>query len=1080
MAGYLRFPTLHDDTLIFVCEDDLWTVPAGGGRAARLTAGVAEASQPRLSPDGTLIAFAGSDEGPGEVCVMPAAGGELRRLTHHGLLVGIAGWAPDGRIVYASNADLPHNRRQLRTVAATGGLSEVVPYGGLARSVAYGPGGAVVLGRNTHDPAIWKRYRGGTAGTLWIDPDGGGEFHGLVTLDGNLAAPCWIGDRVFFLSDHEGVGNVYSCAASGEDLRRHTDHEDFYARNLTGDGRRLTYHLGGDLYVLDGEDTRKVDIELGSSRTQRSRKFVSTTRHLHSATLHPDGSGLAVTVRGKAFSLGHWEGPVRQHGEPDGVRYRELTWLADGHRLVAAAAGDSDREDLVVLAADGGPTTTIAEDLGRIVALAPAPKGTTVAVANHRCELWLVDTESGSARQVDRSGHGKVSDLAWSAGGGWLAYTLAVSAESSEIRVCRRETGETRAVTRPVLHDSSPVFDPKGEYLYFLGQREFNPVYDELQFDLGFPFGGRPYAVALRADLPSPFVLTPKPLVEGDKDKKDDAAGDEPKDEVIDFEGIERRVLAFPVPEARYRSVAAVAGKLLMLSEPVHGSRKHRWFEADGEATGILESYEFETGKTERVADAVTDFQVGPDGRTLLYRSASRLRVIKAGDKAPDEDGEDRAGGWIDLDRVKVSVRPEAEWRQMFREAWRLQREHFWIADMAGIDWPATYERYAPLVDRVTTRSELSDLLQEVQGELGTSHAYEFGGEYRSRPYYRQGHLGADFTAVDGGYRIDRIVAGDPWDPDATSPLNRPGVNVAPGDVLVAVNGRKFGTATPAELLVNLAETEVELTVHRPNGEPRTVSVRTVADERPGRYRDWVAANRAVVRERSDGRLGYLHIPDMGPDGYAEFQRGYLTEYDRDGLIIDVRFNGGGHVSALVIGRLVRRRIAYDFPRWAAPEPYPIQSPRGPMVALTNEHAGSDGDIFSHAFKVYGLGPLVGRRTWGGVVGITLNHELADGTVTTQPEYSFGFDDVGWRVENYGTDPDIDVDIAPQDFARGVDPQLDKAIEVALAELEKRPPHSPKPVDLPRLGRPPLPPRGPLPKPEAGSGSASKAAPKKK
>jgi tricorn protease len=381
---------------------------------------------------------------------------------------------------------------------------------------------------------------------------------------------------------------------------------------------------------------------------------------------------------------------------------------------------------------------------------------------------------------------------------------------------------------------------------------------------------------------------------------------------------------------------------------------------------------------------------------------------------------------------------------------------------MAGLDWDAIYERYLPLVDRVTTRSELSDLLWEVQGELGTSHAYELGGEYRPGPTYSQGHLGVDwaYDPATERYSIGRIVEGDPWDPGITSPLNRPGVDVQVGDVVLAVNGQPIGgSVTPGEWLVNQADQEVLLTVQRGDESPRTVAVKALGSEQAARYRDWVEANRRAVHEATDGRIGYVHIPDMGPEGFAEFHRGYLVEFDHDGLLIDVRYNGGGHVSQLLLEKLARRRLGYDFPRWGAPEPYPNHAPRGPIVALTNELAGSDGDIFSHTFKLLKLGPLVGKRTWGGVIGIWPRHTLADGTLTTQPEFSFYFDDVGWNVENYGTDPDVEVDNRPQDYVRGVDVQLNRAIEICLEELKKKPPHTPKRTENRRLTPPPLAPR---------------------
>ncbi|MFI6454571.1 PDZ domain-containing protein [Streptosporangium amethystogenes] len=1068
MPAYLRFPTIFGNMVVFAAEDDLWMVTAGGGRAFRLTAGVAEAGYPRFSPGGDRLAFVGREEGPEEVYVMPADGGAARRVTYHGARSSVTGWDPDGGIVYASDQGQPFDGRNRLHRVEPDGMPELLPYGP-ANTISYGP--RIVLGRNTADPARWKRYRGGTVGDLWIETGDDGRFRRLTALPGNLASPCWVGNRVYFISDHEGVGNVYSCDANGGGLRRHSDHADYYARNLSGDGHRLVYHAGADLYLVEDGESRPIEVRLRSSRTQLNRRFASAENFLDSATLNPDGSGLAITTRGKAFSFAAWEGPVRQHGALYGVRYRLLNWLNDGERLVAAASDEGDREVLVVLTADGSaePVRLDHLEVGRATALEVSPTADLVAVANHRNELILVDLAPkkpsrtskknrglAQGRTVDSSRFGAIEDLAWSPDGRWLAYACWDTAQTTAVKLCRVETGETFFATRPLLRDAHPAFDPGGDYLYFIGKRVFNPVYDELHFDLGFPLGSRPYAIALRTDVTSPFIPKPRPLTDDGDDDDDENEDDEVPEVVIDLDGIENRIVGFPVPEGRYEGIAGIKGKALYLTFPVEGSLGDDYADS---SEGTLHVYDFAKQKQETMVGDVSEFRLGRDQSTLLYQAGRRLRVVKAGEEPESDETPGRTSGWVDLSRVKVSIRPEAEWRQMFREAWRLQRENFWTEDMAGLDWDGVYLRYLPLVDRVTTRGEFSDLLWELLGELGTSHAYESGGAYRPRPHYRQGKLGVDWAFEDGVHRIARIVGGDRWDPEATSPLNRLGVDVQPGDMVLAVNGQPVGAeVSPDELLVNQADQEVQLTIRR-GDERRTVTVMAIGDEQPGRYRDWVEANRARCHELGDGRIGYLHIPDMGPEGYAEFHRGFLTEYDREALVVDVRFNGGGHVSALLLEKLARRRLGYNFPRWGVPEPYPDESPRGPMVAITNEWAGSDGDIFSHTFKLLGLGPLIGKRTWGGVIGIWPRHHLADGTVTTQPEFSFAFDDVGWRVENYGTDPDIEVDITPQDYAAGVDTQLDRAIEVALERLVLQPPHTPNPAARPRLVVPRLPPR---------------------
>jgi tricorn protease len=1067
--GYLRHPTLHGDAIVFVSDDDLWVVSSGGGVARRLTAGLSEPSTPCLSPDGTQIAFVGRDEQHPEVYLMPADGGPARRMTWTGPDVIVRGWTPQGHILFVSTYGQPFFRNyRAFTLDPRGGMPELLPLGQV-NHLAFGPGNARLIGRNTADPARWKRYRGGTAGHLWIDARGQGRFRRMAELPGNVTSPMWIGKRVFFLSDFEGVGNLYSCRPDGRDLTRHTDHDDFYARHAQTDGRRIVYQCGAALWLYDPAVDRggAVDVRLPSHRTQAARRFVPAADHLDTFAPHPQGHGIAITTRGALATFALWEGAVRQHGDEDAGRQRFGQWLDGGGTLVAIADGSGEER---VVVEQGGERRTLPWDVGRVIAMRAAPAGHRVALSNHRNEVLIGDVATGELTLVDRSECGRTEDLAWSPDAAWLAYSFWTSTRHSAIKLHEVARGRSTPVTKPEFRDYAPAFDPDGRYLYFLSLRTFDPVYDSVQFELSFPRAARPYLIALQAGGRPPFEPVPKGLAPDEPGRATERKDGKAELPPVELDGIERRVAAFPVPENRFGQIAGVAGgKAIWTVLPIagaHGRGGHK------DAPGRLELFDFATSRVETLMERADEFALAADAVTLIVRDGRRLRAIAANrkpeaerDPAAASDAPSRKSGWLDLDRVRVSVEPRREWRQMLREVWRLQRDQFWVADMSGVDWEGVYRHYEPLLERVATRAELSDLVWEMQGELGTSHAYEIGGDHRRPPHVPLGYLACEFGAAgpDGGYEIARIVAGDPWEPGADSPLNAVGVEAKPGERIVAVNGQRTRRDRPPQsLLVHQAGAKVELALARGRGKAaatRNVLVTTLDDEVPARYREWVEANRAWVHAKSRGRVGYLHLPDMMSAGFAEFHRYFGAECDRDALIVDVRYNRGGHVSQLLLEKVARKRIGYDLSRWSTPQPYPNEAVAGPVVALTNEHAGSDGDIFSHAFKLMRIGPLVGTRTWGGVIGIWPRHRLVDGTETTQPEFSFWFGDVGWGVENHGTDPTIEVDNAPQDAAAGRDRQLEAALAEATKLLGRKGRAMPRFDKRPNLARPRLPAR---------------------
>lgn len=1070
MSGYFRFPTIHNNTVVFVCEDDLWSVSAQGGRAVRLTSNLGEVSHPFFSPDGSTIAFTGREEGAVEVYSMPADGGRAKRLTYLGGAALVAGWTPDGKIAFSANTAQPFQRMfALHKISADGGIPEQLPVG-LARNISFGKNGGIVIGRNTTDPARWKRYRGGTAGVLWIDKSGTGNFERLAAqINGHLASPMWIGDRIFFISDHEGFGNIYSCLPDNSDVRKHTNHSDFYARNASTDGSNIVYHAGGELFLLNPatNENSKIEVEFNSPQIQLQRKFVSAEQFLEDYAIHPNGHKTTITTRGKSFSFGNWEGAVKQIGEREGVRYRLTDWLTDGERFITISdASGEERLEIHYENFDLVPESLDSIDIGRPLEMKVSPTEDKIVLSNHRYELILVDLKEKTSKIIDKSDFHRIGGFSWSPDGKWLAYSCSETKQTSSIKLANIETDELHLITPPTFRDYEPTFDPEGKFLYFLSYREFNPVYDSMYFDLNFPRGMKPFLISLKKETPSPFVPVAKSPDAKKKEAENAAKSAEKSEEKkikpleIDFDGIQERIAAFPVPEGRYAQICGVKGKVLFTSYPIKGSLGNGVDISDAENEAALEMYDFESQKRETVATGVADFKISRENETLIYRIGRRLRVIQIapmnGGKEAADPTPNKKSGWLDLNRAKVSILPMIEWKQMYREIWRLQRENFWTPNMSGINWEKMYDRYLPILEKAATRSEFSDVIWELQGELGTSHAYEMGGDYRKSPNYRQGFLGAEFeyNAESDAFAVKRIVNGDAWNERADSPLHRIGINVQEGDVLLAVNGQRVGkNRSPQECLVNLAENEITLTFAGNEGTNRTVTVKAIGDETSARYREWVENNRRIVHEASGGRVGYVHIPNMGPQGYAEFHRYYLAEIDYESLVVDVRFNGGGHVSQLILEKLARKRISYNVSRWSkTPDPYPSDSIAGPVVAITNEHAGSDGDIFSHCFKLMKLGTLLGKRTWGGVVGIWPRHSLVDGSVTTQPEFSFWFTDVGWGVENYGTNPDIEVEITPQDYVAGKDPQLEAGIALVLKQLEENPIQIPDFSNKPMLG----------------------------
>ncbi|WP_344177605.1 S41 family peptidase [Streptomyces albidochromogenes] len=1076
--------------LCFVAEDDLWlapVVPPGKqpDRAWRVTVDRTKVSHPRFSPDGRHIAFTTWRSLDPEVHIAPVDGGPARRLSHWGSLdTRVCGWAPDAPghpahiLAVASHGQPFSHFSWAYTLPTDGSPGAKLPWGPVSDIAVADIDGErrtlLLTGKPPHEPAAWKRYRGGATGRLWL--------HGrqlLPDLGGHLDCPMFVDGRVAFLSDHEGVGNLYSCAYDGTDLRRHTDHDAFYARHASSDGARVVYQCAGDLWLVDdlspGAGPRRLDVHLGGPRAGRRAYHVPAAANVDGLSVDTTGRASAVVVRGSLYWLTHRDGPARTITDVPGVRVR-LPEMLGGSGQVAYVT-DAEGEDAIEIAhlprasGDRAPRRLASGRLGRVHEMVSDPEGERLAVASHDGRLLLVDTtadadETADVTELTRSTNGPVRDLAFSPDGAWLTWSHpGIGRSLRQIKMAKIETKHVIDVTNGRFEDENPVFTTDGRYLAFLSWRGFDPVYDVHTGDLSFPLGCRPYLVTLSSATPSPFALSAegRPAaggldpVEGEEGESADSTA-----ALVEVEGLANRVTPFPVSASKYSGLQPVSGGgLVWLRWPISGALGETFANpADMSGRPTLEHFNLTKARKTELVDHLDWFAVSGDGTRLVVMDEGELRAVPA-----TETGDTDSTVYLDLRRILHQVEPEAQWRQAYAEAGRIVRAYFWEPRMCGVDWDAVLDQYRPLLERVATPDEFADLLREVLGELGTSHAYVAAARRNEGPPHYQramGLLGANFVCRDGQWVVRRILPGESSDSKARSPLA--GTGIREGAALTHVDGRPVDpVAGPYPLLAAAGGTTVELTFRPAEGEgpARRVAIVPLIDERPLRYQDWVAKRREVVRELSGGKCGYLHIPDMGGSGWAQFNRDLRMEVALPALIVDVRGNAGGNISELVVEKLTRTIIGWDLTRDAEPVSYASNGPRGPVVALADEATSSDGDMITAAFKLLGLGPVVGQRTWGGVVGMTGRHTLGDGTVITVPMNAAWFDAYGWSVENHGVEPDIAVLRTPLDWAEGRQAQLGDAVQVALELLAQRPAASPPTyTNVPDKTRPPLPPRG--------------------
>jgi tricorn protease len=1073
----LRFPDVCGDRVVFTYAGDLWTASTQGGTATRLTAGPGLEMAARFSPDCSQIAFTGQYGGDSQVYVVPAGGGEPTQLTFYpamgplpqrwGFDNQVYGWTPDGKSVLFRSWRDSRNISDPRvfTVAVAGGLPTVLPMpqSGTAR---FSPDGKqMVYSPKFRDFRDWDRYQGGWAQDLFIY-DFALKSAKNITNDPNTDRdPVWIGKDIYFLSDRGPHLNLYRYDTGDGKTTQLTNYQTDDARWASGDAAgQIVYEVTGALHIYDtrNHSDRALTIHVPSDLVATRAAERSVKKFVEDFALSANGKRAAFTARGDIFSVPLEHGVTLDLTHTPGAHEREVSWSPDGKR-VAYISDESGEEEVWVRDADGTHPVMLTQGvIGRLYQPMWSPDGKSIAFADSASRIHVVGTSAGASDKVVAQDPGNTPrDYTWSPGGHYLAYSLTdKDTLQPRLYVYDVAAGKATELGREYFNAHGPAFSPDGKYLFFLGDREWTPQFSQVELDFASNRSTEILAYALRKDVKNPFAPRNDSASgddNGDKDKnKNDKGGksdDKPRaaaqvNDRIDFDGIEQRVMLAPIEPDNILGVSVNGKAILYVTSgaPFLGRdsgtpmKLQAWSFKDRKSSDIYTWKPQGGGGEGEGGGGVAPLALSADGSTALVHDGHDYKRIDL------DDGDKPKAKGVDVDGLFMRVDPRAEYAEIFNDVWRRYRDYFYVTNMNGYDWKAIRAKYEPLLKYVGDRTDLNYVLGEMIAEISNSHTYIAGGDLGLPDKPHVGLLGADFKldVASGRYQIADIFPGENDEPRYRSPLTEVGVDVKPGDYILAINGAPLtANDNPYRLLRIAAGQKVQLTVNsRPSTDgAHTVLVKPVDDEMPLHYYDWVRANREYVAKASDGKIGYLHIPDMGVDGIREFFKWYFPQLRKPGLIIDVRDNGGGFVSQTIIERLSRKLLAYNYTRGSSiTGTYPGATYLGHLAALSNGTTASDGDIFSYMFKQAKLGPLIGTRTWGGVVGITSWGPLIDGGEVSVPEFAAIVNlDGKYAVEGHGVEPDIVVNEDVSQQLAGKDPQLDKAIEVLQKAIQAHP-----------------------------------------
>ncbi|MCP4548833.1 MAG: hypothetical protein GY835_20445 [bacterium] len=1077
--GYLKTPDIHGDQIVFTSENDLWICSDEGGDARRLTTHVGDEYYPHFSPDGKWIAFTGQYNGNRDIFVISTSGGEPRRLTWHRATDDCIGWTKDGKkIIFRSWREHPMFNRELFTVPVAGGSVEKLPLGRAGRIDIDNESGQYAFSRTMRERATWKRYRGGSHETIWVGDPTKEDYREVTDFDGTSAFPMWHKGDIFYLCDKGGTYNIWKMDADGSHPKRLTDEGKWDVRfPAMGEDGRITYMLAGGIKVFDPQSrsSKVIEIELPTDRIQTRERFANPNRWMTNGALSPDGERVAVVTRGEIFSVPVEDGVTLPITEGTGARERYVTYHPDGDRVLYLSDHSGEEGYYSADAWGRGKVETELAPVreGYLYSPSWAPDGEWIAYCNNNQELCIVN-EDGKIEAIDRGTQRSIRDFEWSPDGRWLAYNKYGDNNFGTIYIYDTDEQEIHQITSNNTDDRSPTWDPDGKYLYFASDRFLNPYYGNRDYNLIEKQNTQLYMMLLQEDGENPFLDTAGiPPLEEDEEEAEETDGEEAEgDEVeaeetegegdeenadaetdeedededaltpveIDFAGLMSRVIELPTSNGSYDGLGAVSGKLFYFSYEISGRSE------DGSPTALMC---FDIGGEEAsvfVGD-VNGYDLAPAANKIAIFSNGSIYVV--GTMAPPGPG--LFDSQVSLGNIVLELDPTEEWAAIFDFVWRRARDRFWDKDMCGLDWKAIGKQYRDLLPLISNHDELNDLIGELISELNMGHTYVSGGDANARVNgIGTGLLGVDVTREGSAFRLDRIYRGEDAD-NVFSPLLVPGLNINEGQYVVAVNGRPLYEKRPfCANFENQANNEVMITVaDDAAGEDnrRDIIVQPLGIDNSLRYHDWVRRNREYVLEKTEGKMGYIHIPNMSYAGMVAFNTWFYPQLDKEGLVIDVRWNGGGNTSQLILERLRRPITAWDITGNGNLSTYPYATLNGPFVVLLNEEAGSDGDIFPHAVKLEKLAPIIGQRSWGGVVGIDSADPTVDFGMITYPHYAWWDNVLGWDLENHGVDPDIEVVNLPQEEAKGIDSQLDRGIEELLRLHKEHPPLKPTPKD---------------------------------